>query len=109
MKKTYYPRRKAKQEGATMIARRLNDGRLKQSHDLAKEAFLSIDAGIHVKAYVGVHPQMYAESEFAGKYLDACVNFYKNTKDEAFLERAKEVTESNPDRCVFQGLRKSTG
>ena len=77
-----------------MIKTKLNDSLLKDSYLLARESFLGIDAGIHVKAYVGVHPQMYAESEFAGKYLDTCITFYKNTGDEAFLARAKEVVES---------------
>lgn len=77
-----------------MLKTKLNESLLKDSYLLAKRAFLDIDAGIHAKAYVGVHPQMYAESEFAGKYLDTCVRFYKNTGDEAFLERAKEVVES---------------
>ncbi len=77
-----------------MFTAKLQDGRLKDSYELAKKAFLSIDTGIHVKAYVGVHSQMYAESEFAGKYLDTCVNFYKNTGDAAFLDKAKEVVES---------------
>lgn len=77
-----------------MFKTKLNEGLLKDSYLLAKKAFLEVDTGIHVKAYVGVHPQMYAESEFAGKYLDTCVRFYNATGEEAFITKAKEVVES---------------
>ncbi len=77
-----------------MFNTKLGEGLLKDSYLLAKKAFLEVDTGIHVKAYVGVHPQMYAESEFAGKYLDTCVQFYKTTGEEAFLAKATEVVES---------------
>ncbi len=54
-----------------------------------------IDPKIHEKAYVGEHNFIgFAESEFAGKYMDICVQFYKYTKDERILAYAVGVANS---------------
>lgn len=53
-----------------------------------------INPEIHKKAYIGAHEGLYAEIEFAGKYLDTCIKFYKATKNGEFLERAEAVVRS---------------
>ncbi len=54
-----------------------------------------IDPKIHEEAYVGEHNFIgFAESEFAGKYMDICVQFYKHTKDPRILDYAERVAKS---------------
>ncbi len=53
-----------------------------------------IDPEIHANAYVGEHAPGFAESEFAGKYIDICIQFYKYTNDKALLENAEKVVNS---------------
>ena len=34
--------------------------------------FRAVDVDHHIKAYEGIHDKLYAEPEFAGKYMDIC-------------------------------------
>ena len=71
------------------------NGKLGIKYVLVEENFLNlIDSKLHADAYVGEHTGGYAEIEFAGKYLDACVLFYQNSVNKAFLDRAKTVVDS---------------
>ncbi len=75
---------------------KLNKGFLKDIYDKCLVHFLDgIDPQIHADAYVGEHAEKgFAESEFAGKYMDTCVCFYRYTGDERVLSYAKRVADS---------------
>lgn len=50
---------------------------------------------LHAKTYEGNQGNdMYAEPEFTGKYVDICMELYRNTGDEKALENAKIVVGS---------------
>lgn len=70
---------------------RLTHGPLADAYARATGAFLHrIPASRHAQAYVGTHPEGFAESEFAGKYLDTCVFYARTapTEDERRAARA---------------------
>lgn len=70
----------------------LTNGILKNCYEKCITVFERvIDCNMHINAYVGEHENGFAESEFAGKYLDCCVNFYKHTKSEILLDHAKNL------------------
>ena len=70
----------------------LTNGILKNCYEKCIAVFERvIDCNMHINAYVGEHENGFAESEFAGKYLDCCVNFYKHTKSEILLDHAKNL------------------
>ena len=70
----------------------LTDGILKEAYDKCAAFFENgIDCKIHMNAYTGEHGEGFAESEFAGKYLDCCVNFYKQTKNKSILKHAEDL------------------
>ena len=70
----------------------LTNGILKNGYEKCIAVFERvIDCNMHINAYVGEHENGFAESEFAGKYLDCCVNFYKHTKSEILLDHAKNL------------------
>lgn len=74
----------------------LKDGFLKKAYDKCFESFKKkIDLEEHKKAYIGDHREhpYFAESEFAGKYLDTCVNFYNYSKDKSLIEKADELVD----------------
>ncbi len=74
---------------------KINKGFLKEIYDKCFEHFLNgIDPEIHKNAYIGEHPAGFAESEFAGKYMDICTRFYKYNGDERVLLYAKTVADS---------------
>lgn len=84
---------------------------LKESYDRCVSVFENeIDCDMHIKAYVGEHEDGFAESEFAGKYLDCCVNFYKQTKSTAILDHAKRlvngIIENQHDDGYLGGYKK---
>ncbi len=80
----------------------LNSSRLGNMFKSASEYFLNdIDPSIHKNAYVGVHSEWFAESEFAGKYLDTLVTYSKyynsigeSEKAARSLENAKQIVDS---------------
>ena len=76
----------------------LTDGILKDVYDKCRDYFVnSIDRNIHIKAYEHKDSEPdsgFAETEFAGKYLDTCMHFYEFDKDEKVLENAKAVVKS---------------
>ena len=70
----------------------LTNGILKNCYEKCITVFERvIDCNMHINAYVGEHENGFAESEFAGKYLDCCVNFYKHTRSEILLDHAKNL------------------
>ncbi len=75
---------------------KLTHGFLKEIYDKCKAHFVStIDPALHAAAYVGEYRDVgFAESEFAGKYMDVCVSFYRQTGDERLLENARTVADS---------------
>ncbi len=75
----------------------LSDGYLKEIYDRIRDGFInSIDPSVHASAYTGTHAEKsgFAEPEFAGKYLDTCMNFYRTKGDEKLLANARSVVES---------------
>ena len=76
----------------------LTDGILKYVYDKCRDYFVnSIDRNIHIKAYEHKDSEPdsgFAETEFAGKYLDTCMHFYEFAKDEKVLQNAKSVVDS---------------
>ncbi len=73
----------------------LKNGILKEIYDKSLSHFIGgIDPAVHVGAYVGEHEWGFAESEFAGKYIDICVQFYRKTGDARLLDNVKRVVES---------------
>lgn len=78
----------------------LIDGVLKNAYDKVINTFENvIDCNTHKQAYIGDHADIeaFAESEFAGKYLDCCVNLYKSSKSKKILHFADELV-----RCIIQ-------
>lgn len=60
----------------------LTGGRLGKMFGSAADAFLhKIDPQLHAGAYIGEHSGGFAETEFAGKYLDTSVRYCKYFKD----------------------------
>ncbi len=87
---------------------KLTHGILKEVYDKCYKQFTDgIDVNYHANTYVGIHEVTYAETEFAGKYLDTCVRFYKHTGDELMLNNAKKVIDSilknQTERGAFGG------
>lgn len=80
---------------------KLTSGVLKKVYDKTIEFFeTGIDCNIHKEAYKGTHPDIahgFAGSEFAGKYLDTCVNLYKNSGNKNILNKATELV-----RCIVE-------
>lgn len=74
----------------------LTAGPLAELYKAATHYFIhQIDPEIHVRAYEGWHEdETFAETEFAGKYLDTCVRYAAETGSEEALEHAKMVVES---------------
>ncbi len=80
----------------------LHGGRLGEMYETVTRAFLDkIDPAIHINAYVGEHSGGFAETEFAGKYLDTCVNYAKYlravgriSESDKALDHAKAVVNS---------------
>ena len=69
------------------------DGLLKKYYCGIKEnLFDKIEIKKHCEAYKGLHDLSYAAPEFSGKYIDICMAYYQNEKDERALECAKKVT-----------------
>lgn len=74
----------------------LKSGFLKRAYDKCLDSIKNtIDLEAHKKAYIGDHREYhgFAESEFAGKYLDTCINFYNATGDPSLLGKAEELVE----------------
>lgn len=71
-------------------------GPLAELYNAATHYFIhEIDPAIHVQAYEGWHEEeTFAETEFAGKYLDTCVRYAAETGSAEALEHAKMVVES---------------
>ena len=89
----------------------LKNGILKECYEKCVAVFENvIDCNVHINAYVGEHGDGFAESEFAGKYLDCCVNFYRQTKNEAILNHAKRlvsgIIENQHDNGYLGGYTK---
>lgn len=73
----------------------LKNSKLSNCYKSLSDVYLNkINPEIHKKAYIGAHEGLYAEIEFAGKYLDTCIRFYKATNNEEFLKRAESVVRS---------------
>lgn len=74
---------------------KLTGGALYELYQTATAYFLhQIDPVDHAKAYVGVHAEeTFAETEFAGKYLDTCVRYAAETGSAEALDHAKMVVE----------------
>lgn len=53
--------------------------------------FKKVDVRHHVEAYRGIHDKLFAEPEFAGKFMDICATYYETTGDESALKKAEEV------------------
>ncbi len=67
----------------------LTGGALGRMYDEACAYFLGvIDPMLHAAAYRGIHKAGFAETEFAGKYLDTCVRFARTAKTKDLRERA---------------------
>ena len=62
---------------------RLLNGTLGALYDRCRAGFDAIDVGIHCTAYEGTHNLSFAETEFAGKYLSACVRFARRGDETA--------------------------
>ncbi len=81
---------------------KLTSGRLAEMFETATRAFIDkIDANYHASVYVGEHQPYFAESEFAGKYLDTCVTLARyfgavgrKADSETALTHARLVAES---------------
>ncbi len=83
-----------------VVMTELKNGFLKKAFDKCLESFeKSIDPEVHKKAYIGDHREYhhFAESEFAGKYLDTCMNFYDLTHDESLLKKADGLVD-----CIIE-------
>ncbi len=79
----------------------LTYGFLKDAFDKAVRSFESEKLlNVHKMAYMGNHPEIsigFAGSEFAGKYLDTCVNLYNASKNETILKYAGELAQCIAD------------
>lgn len=89
----------------------LKDGILKECYEKCVDVFERvIDCNMHINAYVGEHEDGFAESEFAGKYLDCCVNLYNHTKNGVILTHARElvngIMENQHDNGYLGGYKK---
>lgn len=89
----------------------LKEGILKDCYEKCVDVFENIiDCNIHINAYIGEHENGFAESEFAGKYLDCCVNFYNRTKNETILNHANNlasgIIENQHDNGYLGGYTK---
>lgn len=78
---------------------KLTDGILADTYRRATDYFLhKIDVNIHASAYVGEHEDMFAETEFAGKYLDTCVRYAQTAESEedrrTALDHARTVKDA---------------
>ena len=62
---------------------KLLNGTLGALYDRCRAGFDAIDVGIHCTAYEGTHDLRFAETEFAGKYLSACVRFARRGDETA--------------------------
>ncbi len=83
----------------------LTHGFLTEIYEKCNRHFLSgIDPQLHATAYIGEHAGIaFAESEFAGKYMDICVRLYRYTGDALHLQHAVQVAQSAVDNQRADG------
>ena len=86
---------------------KLLNGTLGALYDRCRAGFDAIDVGIHCTAYERTHDLSFAETEFAGKYLSACVRFARRG-DETARAHAAAVAAERPTwlRQARRTLRK---
>lgn len=73
----------------------LQDGILGEYYQKIKAHFINgIDETEHIDAYTTDHKSSFAGPEFAGKYIDICMRYYKDCGDAAVLEKAERVVNS---------------